>query len=257
MLSKQYITNLLVSTILVVGTLFPVYAQSTTPAQNLKAGCGSMPKDQQITCIKSRADQEIDRRVASLNKLISKVNEVKKVSDSQKNTFIAQIQSEISSLNALKSKIDADTDVSILRTDSKSIFGSYRIYLLFIPRTNILVAADRMSQIADDMSQLVQKLQVRIQQAQSQGKDVSAMQASLTDMQAKLADAKTQYQNAENLVTSLVPDQGNKTNLTSNNTAIQNAKTDIKTGAQDLKAARDDAESIVRSLKSITGKSSQ
>src|ERR1035437_2225976 len=82
--------------------------------------------------LKSRADSEITRRISSLTELISKINTLKKLSVTDKSSFVSKLQTEINSLNTLKTKIDADTDLVTLRTDVASIIQSYRVYALFL-----------------------------------------------------------------------------------------------------------------------------
>ena len=229
--------------VLLIGQPLTVVAQSpTTPGATRSQAV-------RITGLKSRADQEINRRIAMLNTVISRINSMQKITDSDKNSFTSQAQTQITNLNSLKTKIDADNDLDTLRTDVKSIVNAYRIYMLFIPRLHILAAADRMNDIADEISQITGTLQMRITQAQTSGKDVTNLQTALADLQSKLSDAKAQYQNAETVVTPLTPDEGDASKMDGNKAALQSARTMIKTGAQDLKAARNDIKTIRLGLK--------
>lgn len=222
-----------------------------TPAVFAQQGANPTAKQAQnqtnrITRLKTRADREIDRRIAALNNLITKINSNNRISASDKSTYISQIQSQISTLSTLKSKIDADTDLDTLKTDVKSIVDSYRIFALFIPKIHILSSADSMSQAADKLTAIAAKLQTKIQAAQAAGGDVTALQSALSDLQTKVTDAKTQYQNAESTITPLTPD-----GYPANKSQLDSAITMIKTGAQDLKTARADAVTIINGLKSM------
>jgi predicted nucleic acid-binding Zn-ribbon protein len=101
------------------------------------------------------------------------------------------------------------------------------------------------------VSQLGAKLQARIQTAAQAGGDVTALNTALSDIQAKLADAQTQAQNSVNTVGPLQPDQGDKTKMDQNNTAIASGRADIKTATTDLSAARKDVNTILAGLKKI------
>jgi len=221
----------------------PVFAQtpSTSPNSDKSA---VQAQSQQLR--RERADQEINRRITALNNLISRINGMKKLSNSDKSTLVSQVQSEITNLTSLKSKIDADTDPQILKTDKQSIVQSYRVFVLFIPKIRILAAADRMDVTADKLSDLVKKLQGRISQAQLASKNVTSLQTALTDMQNKISDAKTQYQNARNAVTPLTPD-----GYPANKITLQAAHDMIKTGAQDLRSVLKDAKTIRNGLKEL------
>ncbi len=196
--------------------------------------------------LEARGDREINRRVNALRELLERLNRIKRLSPTDKSSLTSQVQTEINNLIALKAKIDADTDITTLRTDVQSIIKSYRVFALFIPKIHILAAADRMITSADLASQVVTKLQDRINKAQSAGKNVSALQTALADMQSKIADSKTQSANAQSLVTPLTPDgyPGNKS-------VLQQARAAIKTGIQDLNAAQADAKTIRQGLKSL------
>lgn len=202
------------------------------------------PSANKVENLKQRANAEIERRITSLNKLIEKINALKKLSDTQKATFISQIQEEITSLTNLKVKINADSDLATLKTDVKSIVQSYRIYLLFIPKINVLVAADSLDALADKMSSLAAKLELRINT--SGDVDVTKLKTTLEDMKAKIADSKVQAQKARDAVISLTPEgyPGNKG-------ILQQGREYIVAGKKDIRDARQDAMIIIQGLKGI------
>jgi hypothetical protein len=190
--------------------------------------------------LQNRAQKELDRRIESLNKLINRINEFKKISAEQKSALAAQIQTEINALTGLQAKIKLDTDPIALKTDVQSIMSGYRVYALFIPQIQIIASADRMLTTADDLTIIYDKLKSR-----ASGGD-SSLQTLLADMQTKITDAKTQAQNAMNAVIPLTPEgyPGNKT-------ILENARKTLQTGQQDLVTARDDAKQIVKGLHTI------
>lgn len=204
---------------------------------------------ERIATVRQQADTDVQKRLDSLNDLITKVKAMKHLTDGQKNDLTAKAQSEITTLNNLKTKIDADTDLATLRADRQAVFNQVRVYALFIPSMHIVGAADNILDVVTLMQQLQQKLQDRVNQAKSSGKDVTALQNALNDMQAKVTDAQTQAQNAINTVTLLVPDGGDKTKFDSNKTALENARNLIKTAESDLKTARGDAQTVRNGLK--------
>ena len=229
----------------------PVFAE-TSSTQTPTVSTKKQEKQEQNTDrAKTKAVAEINRRITSLNGLIALIGAMKHLSESDKNALIADAQAQITNLASLKTKIQADTDPATLRTDRQSIFTQYRIYLLFLPKTRILAAADRMGEIVDLMTQTAAKLQTAIDAAKTAGKDVASLQAALTSAQAKIEDAKLAYTNAENAVKTLVPDGGDEGKAQSNKAALQNAHTMIKTGAQDLKTASQNFKTIREGLRSL------
>jgi len=248
---------------LVISLLFPnlAYAQNATssPGGVLKTRSSSASANKQAAISErtqkgiERADKEIERRITSLNELIVKINALKKLSASNKSTYTSQIQAEIDSLSALKAKIDSDTDIDTLKTDIQSIVKEYRIYLLYIPKMRILVAADRLGIAADTLTNYSATLSAKINDAKASGKDVVSEEDLLSDLNSKVADAKSMYQKAVSLITPLTPD-----GWPDNKTTLNEARNDIKTGTQYLKSAFLDAVNIRRALvgKSVVNDSS-
>jgi hypothetical protein len=254
MQSKKIIAGL-ASSALILSFLAPVFQASASDGLGISVGSSSSTRVSAATRnmpkMIVRADQEIARRIAGLTALSNRVDGMKNVSAADKANISTQVNAEIASLTALKTKIDADTDSAVLKTDVKSITDSYRIYALIMPQFSIFAAADRISTISDAMASTSVKLAVRITAAQTAGKNVTSLQASLTDLNAKTADAKVQAAAAISLVTGLMPDGGDKAKAATNRQALVDARAKIKAGTGDLQTARKDANVIMRGLKTF------
>ena len=198
-----------------------------------------------------KADAEIDRRVASLNDLLTRINAMQRVTANFKQTLTTNVNNQVAGLTQLKTKIDADTDAATLKADIKTITDSYRVYMLVMPQARIAASADREVTILTMMNQLGAKLQARISAAQSAGANVSTILASLTDMSNKLADASTQSQASVSVSANLSPDGGDATKQAQNTTALKTAHADLQAAQKDLVAARKDIDTIVKGLKSL------
>jgi hypothetical protein len=199
-----------------------------------------------MTNLKTRADREIDRRITSLNSIAKKINAIKKLNAEEKSSVSTSIQQNITDLTALKTKIDADTDPTVLQTDVKSIVDNYRVYALYIPKIHILTAADYVTELTDKLTTLATKLATRVAEAKAAGSDVTTMETPLAEMQTKIADAKTLGSNAVSTVVNLDPNgyPGNKGSL-------QTALGLLQTARQDIVTAKQDAKSIVQALKAL------
>ncbi len=235
-------TQLVALLFVLLGLSTPAYAQTPTGASispTFKARSAGV-KTENLDRLKEKANREIDRRIAGLNRLIDLVNRIKRLTDSQKTDLTTQVQNQITSLQTLKTKIAADTDIATLRADVQSIVKDYRIYALFIPKIYIIANADRLLDIANEMTQVAAKLQIRIDAAKAVGNDTGEMQKLLTDYTAKVADAKSQAQNAINTVLPLTPDgyPGNKTTLMSARTMLQAARASLRTANKDSQQIR-------------------
>lgn len=198
-------------------------------------------QDAVMSRLRTRADAEIDRRIAALTKLLEKINAMKRLTAEQKSAFTNGIQGQITSLNTLKTKIEGDTDIATLRTDVQSIAKAYRIFALYMPQVNIMAHADRILAVIDDMNAISTRLQTRIDEAKAAGKDTTAMQTLMTDRASKLTDATTQANNAIAAVVSLTPDgfPGNKTTLQSAQKMLQTARQDLVKALQDMQQIRE------------------
>ncbi len=236
-MNKKYLAF---SSILIAGLTFalPVFAQTPAPA-----------KQKQMENAKTRATQEIDRRISTLTNLSNKSANLKRVSAGAKADISKEVQDEISSLSNLKEKIESDSGTTTLKDDVKSITQSYRIYALVVPQGHILVASDRIVTIGNSLSLISAKLKSRVAELQTAGQDVTTLQTAITDMDTKIADALVQAQTASTSVASLVPDNGATTTMQANKQALVAAQADIKAGNQDLIAARKDAETVLKALK--------
>ncbi len=237
---------------------FPAAAQINITASTSVSGTVSTGavSTQKLSAVLSRSDTEITARIADMNKLNTRIQAMKNVSDAEKASISSQVQTNISGLTALQTKINTDTDLKIARTDEASIFGSFRIYALIIPRGYIVASADRISTISNLMTGISAKIQARITADQTAGRTVTALVTTLADVHAKIADASTQSQTAQSGVVSLNPDQGNKATLQSNQTALAAARANIKTGTQDLQVARQEIKTILQGLKVLNTKTS-
>lgn len=245
-MTNKKLTSLVLSGLLVFSVLSPVSVLAQT-ASLIHTGSSSRLQARGAN-LQARAVTEINNRLKVLNNVISTINNIKRISDSDRSALASQVQTEIQTLNSLLTKIQGDTDIITLRTDVQSITKAYRVFWLFIPKTHILAAADKIDDASSLMLNVVSKLQARITAG---GSGAASLQATLTDASSKIADAQTQAQNATNLVISLQPDNGEQTVLQSNTEALQSARTDIKMGSADLRAAYQDFKTIIQALKGL------
>ena len=204
-----------------------------------------------MTSLKTGADAKIDARISVLNTLEARINQMQRVSDSEKASLDTTLEASLSDMASLKAKIDADTDGPTLKADIQTITKSYRIYLLVLPQGRIVATGDRVMTISGLLDTLSGKLQTRITAAGQAGQNITSLSASLSDMNAKDSDATVQAQAAITEVAGLVPDNGDNSIYQSNQTALKDARAKLKVAITDLKTARQDAGIIVKGLESM------
>ena len=158
---------------------------------------------------RQRAYEEINRRTEALTKLIDRINAMKHISSEQKSSLVSQVQVEITSLNNLYAKIAADTDITTLTVDKKSIVDSYRVFVVFMPKITIMAHADSIIETAELMK--------------TKNPDSEAL--------VKITDAINQANSAITKVINVEPSgyPGNKAELQSARSMLQVARQDLIT----------------------------
>ncbi len=233
------------STLAIVALVMPTHYSFAKTTAGAKA---ETAKQTRVTNLKTKADTEIDRRVKSINDLLTRLGEVKKLSDTEKTSLNATLQDALTKLNDLKTKLDSDTDLTTLQADRKAIMDQYRVYMLLLPQSRIIATADGVDTNADLLTGMVTKLQAKILTVPA-GTDATAMNASIADMQTQITTAKAKSDSAKSAVAGLVPDGGDKAKSATNTAALKSAKDMLKTAMADLQAARKDASSVRDALK--------
>lgn len=141
------------------------------------------------------ADTLITNRLSSLNALTTRIQNDTRLSANEKSSITSDIQTDISELTVLKAKIDADTDVTIVRSDEKKIITNYYIYAMFEPKMRLLIVLNDLQTVAANLQALVPQIQNLINTFQSQGKSVSQIQTLLADVSSQLQTINTTLTN--------------------------------------------------------------
>lgn len=228
---------------------FPAIAFAQTASPVPTGVARGANRDANLSRLNGLCTDAVNARVTSLNNANTRINGLVKLTADLKQKYSGEISTDISSLQALAAACTSDfnsQNIAQLRTDYKNVFLQYRIYAVFLPQTNLLVASDTMDVTADKLTDLAGKLQTRMTSAGNPGNTLSL----LSDMNAKIADAKTQYASVQSQITSLTPQSFNSDPTGTTNT-LKNARSEIQTGASDLRAAFADAKQIVAALKLV------
>jgi hypothetical protein len=194
----------------------------------------------------SKGDQEIARRLQSLNKLEGQINAATKLSAASKATLVGEVNTTITGLNTLKVKLDADTNLSDARNDAKAILSDYRVYALVMPKAHLVKLADDILTTSDKLTSLADKLQTRITAAQQAGKDVASPQTKLDDLKSQAAAAQTLATSVETNIMNLQP-----TDYNNNHKLLDGYNGQLKTARGNNQAAYADARAIAQSLKGL------
>jgi hypothetical protein len=192
-----------------------------------------------VASVRSFADCEISRRLATLASLSSKVAAARAIAPADAATLAAEIAAEGSGLTALKARIDAETTLPALRADLVRIVTEYRVYVLVVPQVNLTIAADAVAAAQGKFAQISTALAARIAAAQAAGRDTTAAQASLATMRAAVDAAVALVRPLPAQLLALTPAQfnaGTAPVITAARTAIGRARDDLKAAATAARA---------------------
>jgi hypothetical protein len=91
-----------------------------------------------IVKIQGKGASLIAQRTTALTKLKARIASMKQLTDDQKGTYSAMIDTNMSGLTTLGSVLALETDVAKAKEQMKSILSEYRIFAVFIPKVSIL-----------------------------------------------------------------------------------------------------------------------
>jgi len=221
-----------------VGTAFAADGDTTTrpsrPGANLATA--------QAACEKA-----IDDRLAALDRLAAAVDGRPAVTDDHQATLDGQIAAARDGLTGLRAEVAAATDAATLRADCQQIVTGYRVYLVVVPRTHEVVAADAVVQGADRLTARVGDLEAAIDAAEAAGHDVTHDRELLADVQAQAASAHDAAAGVPGTVLGLTAadwDAGTA------KPALESGHATVKQARQDLASGLASAKQIVQDLKS-------
>jgi hypothetical protein len=206
-------------------------------------------QQQRLTNIQTKGNEEIERRLASLNTILGKISQTTKLSSSDQMTLSNEVNTEINGLNSLKSQLDSATTVAAAGSDAQSIINEYRVYALVLPKVWLVSTADGQQVTGGKLTTLAGKLQTRISADQTAGKNASTiqtLQSELNDMTTQTNNAQAISSNMESTVITLQP-----TDYDSDHTILSGDRQQLQTAANDNKAAYTDAQNIINTLKTL------
>lgn len=239
--------------------LLPFAASAATVTGTLKVHTSPASTSTSVsaaaeTRAKQHADQEIDRRIKNLTELSTHIGEMKRLSSADKASLSATISAQVTALEALKAQIDAETDLTALKTEIQSIAKEYRIYMLVLPQVRIAAAADKIQSATASLQAVGDKVKTRLDAYT--GANASTLQGLYTDMLAKIASANTSAQAAVTETATLKPDNGDATIAAANKTALDDARAKVKSATTDLKTAVADLHKVILGIKGTGSTSS-
>jgi len=187
---------------------------------------------------------EIDRRLTALDTRQHELANAKHLTSDHLAALDANIDQTRSGLTALKAQIQAETDMTKLRSECESIWTGYRVFALVLPRTRLVAVADAEGFVAGRLTDVSTRLQQAVDNAKAQGKDVTKAQADLDAMKAKIASGQASAAGVADSILSLTPADWN-----ANHDVLKPPHDSVKSAHTALKAAVQLAHQVVADLK--------
>ena len=134
-------------------------------------------------------DCEISRRQATITQLTKVINGSKTLTTTDANALKAGVSAASSELATLKSNLDSESAIAVLKATIVQIVNKVRVYVLLVPQVRLTVAADDVLSLQPHLTALSAQLADRIAAAGAAGKDTTAAQSALDAMNTALSKA--------------------------------------------------------------------
>lgn len=210
-------------------------------------------ESQKVEIAKARAELEIDRRIAALDKLSSKINLSEKLSEALNSQITNEVESQIPFLSSLRERISNHTNYASLVADINTLSDSYKDHQVAVSKVSIILIADKINVLGDAFTAIAEKLSQKTGELHALGKDIRDVQKTLGNMLFVLGDAANKAENATVLALPLTAQDYPK-----NKSVLGNAKASVQTSYKDLQSALSNTRNILNSLNAIeSGKAPQ
>jgi len=231
---------------LALGVALPITTTALTPvAAASDASCNG-----NVTCIITFGDQRINDRLTALSTLSGKANDQfhdGHITSDQNTSIQGDVTTNQNNLTALKTKLDAETTATAARADVLSIYVTYRIFAVVLPRDYREIALDIEMHIDHNLRNGESSIQTAINNAPAS--EQAQLNALFSDYKTQLGNAETQIDAANSQIPALTP-QNYNSNKAAVETALQNFKDDENAAHGYIKAAASDLHKIAQILKS-------
>jgi ubiquitin len=206
--------------------------------------------EKKVERVKTVADKQLDQRIEDLGKVVTRMQEMKNLTATDKNAILAVLNGLIGNLNNLKLEIENATSTDVIKQAREIISQNYRVYALVMPQLNIIAAADRMTTTVSMMFIVGAKLESRLGSIATSSEvtsvGIASAKKSLENMKDALVEAQRFSKEAIAIVSILVPDQGDKVVMDSNLVALKDGKAKIKSAQASLVSAKKSAEAVLK-----------
>lgn len=197
-----------------------------------------------LSSAEARCLRGVDIRLDRLDRAADRVADANHVADDHEMTLTDQLAAATESLQALRDEIDGATIREQLRESCNSVVWDHRVYVLVLPRTRLVVAADAEVVAADRLASLADRLEGAIDEAEADGNDVGEQRDDLTTMRDYIETARTAAAGVPGEILDLSAADWND-----NHTLLDPARRDTRTARLDLRSTARLAREIAGDLR--------
>ncbi len=203
---------------------------------------------ERLETLRPRGLTEIDRRLATLTEATSRVNGAERITAEHKTQLIDQLKAQQAGLSALRTKVTGDRRLATLRADLAKVVNDYRVYVLTVPRTRGVAAADIVLAALDRMGELSERLGAAVDSAEIEGAEDEDVKetavANLESLRAKVGQTRVKIESLAATLLALQP-----ASYPANRPTLEAARSDLRDARAALKGAVSLARQIATALK--------
>ena len=174
----------IVAAITLLATAFPIAASAQSeepPPTRDQAAVGLEDSGQRLRIAKQRVIRQIERRLATLDRLGAKVESARHLSTSHAAVLLDDYTAAEAILTTGIDAVDAVETVAELREIAPPIFENTLVFALVKPKTLTVIASDTIATAADRYADAAARLQDALDRLAEEGIDVSETQADLDE----------------------------------------------------------------------------
>jgi hypothetical protein len=206
-----------------------------------------------VQCVIAFGDTAITNRLNVLSTLNTKAtneHNAGHISDAIFGSISGDVSSDTQGLTQLKTKLDAETNITAARQDVKNIYFQFRVYAVVLPRDYREIWYGEMSFVDQKLRALQPKIENAI--AHAPANEQAQLNQLYSDYKGQLQEAESQLDAAQGQFATLTVNNFNNAQSVYE-TALSDTKTDEQTAHRDLHQAASDLHQITGILKGGTG----
>lgn len=221
------------ATALVLASGLPALAD-TTPSAHPAPRTTCTPD--QLAYVKARVDLNVAHREVTIGKLTAALAARQHVTDAHRAALSGLFTSDAAGLKAVDATVQADTTCQQAVTDGRTVVTDYRVYMLLVPQTHLVAAADTGAYGAARLTAAEPTLQAGIDAITDPTKKAQA-QAAFDDLVAQTKTAADDVAGVGDAMLALTPADmpAAQSQVTVQRSKVQAGRTALTTALKDAK----------------------